>query len=656
MKRRSFHSILPVTWITIVLVILSLFLIFLLSHTAFYIAAIVIVPVLIFCVVRQLRFQHDVRRYMLGLADSFSRKDREALESIPMPVALIADNEEILWYNYLFRTAVLGGTDAFGTPISQIFDGLSAAKLAERFLPSVSLKDKTFSLFTEKLRLDNEAYYVLYCTDITELTDISNEYHASRPVVLSLFIDSGEEVLKNLRDSDRARLISQVEAVLEDWVAGYSGTFKKCGSYRYIALVEQRDLQQIQEQRFNVLDTVRALPTTSDSITLSIGVGRGKTFAEAEEQSRQALDMSLGRGGDQAAVKTKNGFDFYGGVSKSVERRAKVRPRVVASALQEMIQNSDNVLLMGHRYSDLDALGSAAALAMVCRSVGKTAYVVYDPATTLATALVNRYILQGNKDLFIEVEDASPLLSANTLLIITDIHQPSRLDFPELYHKAHKVAVIDHHRKMVEHIDNALLFYHEPYASSTAEMTAELVQYMSKVKLSRLDAEALLAGIMLDTRHFVMKSGVRTFEAAAFLRKAGADTVEVKRMFSEDMSMYQRKAEIMSSAELYCNMAIAFGDIGGTELRIAASQAADELLSVRDVDASFVLFCENGGVNISARSFGAVNVQLVMEALGGGGHQTMAGTFLKDITMDEAKERLRYALDVYKREQNKKTQ
>lgn len=653
MKHRNFRSVLPVTWVSIGLVALLLLLVFLLSDTAFYVAAIIIMPILVFCIVRQLHFQRDLRRYMLGLADSFSRKDREALESIPLPVALISDNGEVQWYNYLFRTVVLNGTDAYGVQISQIFDGLSSAKLAERFLPSVSLKNKTFSVFTEKLRLDNEAYYVLYCTDITELTDISNEYHASRPVLLSLFIDNGEEVLKNLRDSDRARLISQVEAVLEDWVGGYSGTFKKCGTYRYLALVEQRDLQQIQEQRFNVLDTVRALPTGTDSITLSIGVGRGKTFAEAEEQSRQALDMSLGRGGDQATVKTENGFNFYGGVSKTVERRTKVRPRVVASALQEMIQNSNTVLLMGHRYSDLDSLGSAAALAMVCRGFGKTAYVVYDPSTTLATALISRYTSQGNTDLFVEIEDALPLLSADTLLVITDIHQPSRLDFPELYHKAQKVVVIDHHRKMIEHIDNALLFYHEPYASSTAEMTAELVQYMSNVKLSRLDAEALLAGIMLDTRHFVMKSGVRTFEAAAFLRKAGADTVEVKRMFSEDMSMYQRKAEIMSSAELYRNMAIAFGDIGGTELRIAASQAADELLSVRDVDASFVLFCENGGVNISARSFGAVNVQLVMEALGGGGHQTMAGTFLKDMTVSEAKEHLQHTLDTYIKERNK---
>ncbi len=650
MKHKKFRFALPNAWAFAGYAVLMLLVIFFLNRVVCYIATAVTVPLMIFFGFRQLRFQRYIRKYLTGLTETFGREDRESLQNVPMPVALVSYSDELLWYNDLFRTEILYETDAYGESLSHIFDGLSLGKLAGRFLPKVSSKNKTFSLFAEQISWDNEQAYLLYCTDITELNNLSKEYFASRPVVLSLFMDNGEEVLQNSRESDRARLISQVEAVLEDWIGKYSGILKKCGMYRYVALIEQRDLQKIQAQRFTVLDTVRALPTETENITLSIGVGLGKNFAQAEEQSRQALDMALGRGGDQAAVKTKNGFDFYGGVSKSVEKRTKVRPRVIASALQEIIQNSDNVILMGHRYSDLDCLGSAAALAFVCRSLGKSAYVVYDPHTTLAKALVNRYSSQGQDDIFAELEDAAPLLTDNTLLIITDIHQPSRLDFPELYHKAKQVVVIDHHRKMVEHIDNALLFYHEPYASSAAEMTAEVIQYMTDVKLSRLEAEALLAGIMLDTRYFVMKSGVRTFEAAAFLRKSGADTVAVKRMFSEDMSMYQTKAEIMATAQLYDNMAIAGADIKGTNLRIAAAQAADELLTVRDVSASFVLFFENGGVNISARSFGAVNVQLIMEALGGGGHHTMAGAFLQETTLDEAKNRLYQAITAYKNE------
>lgn len=653
MKHRKFRSVLPNVVVFSGYAVLMLLVIFFLNRIVCYIATAVTVPLIIFFGIRQLRFQRYIRNWLTKLTETFGRKDRESLQNIPLPAALVSCRDELLWYNDLFRTEILYETDAYGESLSRVFDGLSLGKLAGRFLPKVFSKNKTFSLFAEKISCEEESAYLVYCADITELTNISTEYFSSRPVVLSLLVDNGEEVLQHLRESDRARLISQVEAVLEDWTGKYNGVLKRCGTYRYVALIEQRDLQQIEAQRFTVLDTVRTLPTETENITLSIGVGMGKNFAQAEEQSRQALDMALGRGGDQAAVKTKHGFDFYGGVSKSVEKRTKVRPRVIASALQEIIQNSDNVLLMGHRYSDLDCLGSAAALAHVCRSMGKTAYVVYDPHTTLAKALIARYSSQGKNDVFAEIEEVMPLFTDNTLLIITDIHQPSRLDFPELYRKAKQVVVIDHHRKMIEHIDNALLFYHEPYASSAAEMTAEVIQYMADVKLSRLEAEALLAGIMLDTRHFVMKAGVRTFEAAAFLRKSGADTVAVKRMFSEDMSMYQTKAEIMATAQLYDNIAIASVDIDAPGLRIAAAQAADELLSVKNVEAAFVMFPENGGVNISARSFGAVNVQLIMESLGGGGHQTMAGAFIKETTLDDVKEHLYQVITTYKEKNTK---
>lgn len=653
MKQKKSPFSLPNVWAFVGYAALMLLVIFFLNRVAFYIAATVTLPFLFFFSIRQIRFHRYIRQYLTKLTDLFIQNKRESLQDVPMPIALVSCNDELLWYNDLFRTEILHEADAYGKALSSVFDGLSIEKITNRFLSKVFSKNKTFSLYTEAVSFDNEQGYLLYCADITELNNISNEYFASRPIVLSLFVDNGEEVLQNLRESDRARLISQVEAILEDWIGTYNGVLKKCGTYRYIALIEQRDLEQIEVHRFTVLDTVRALPTETENVTLSVGVGKGKTFAQAEEQSRQALDMALGRGGDQAAVKTKNGFDFYGGISKSVEKRTKVRPRVIASALQEIIQNSDNVVLMGHRYSDLDCLGSAAALACVCRNMGKSAYVVYDPKTTLAKALINRFSLQGKDDVFVEIADVVPLITDNTLLIITDIHQPSRLDFPELYQKAKQVVVIDHHRKMVEHIDNALLFYHEPYASSAAEMTAEVIQYMSNVKLPRLEAEALLAGIMLDTRQFVMKAGVRTFEAAAFLRKSGADTIAVKCMFSEDMSMYQTKAEIMATAKLVDNTAIACANIDGENLRIAAAQAADELMSVRNVDASFVLFSENGGVNISARSFGTVNVQLIMEAMGGGGHQTMAGAFLKECTLSEAENRLCQVISSYKKENHK---
>lgn len=648
MKRRTVWSVSPIVLLFGALSLLLLVLLLFLNRTVFFVAAAVSIVVWCYGIWRLGYLKKDIRRYLSGITDHLSQQDRTALENTPIPIVVVSDNSEIVWYNDLFRREVLRSNDSLGRSLNEVFTNLSAGQLAGRVLPQALCGDSTYSVYVSKLRVHDEVTYVLYCFDHTELTHIASEYELSRPVVLSLYLDNSDEVMKNLRDSERAQLFSQVDILIENWATAHAGLFRKNGSDRFMILIEQRCLDIIQNERFDILDKVRAIPTADNiSLTLSIGVGRGKTLCDADLQARQTLDMALGRGGDQAVVKTKNGFDFYGGLSKSVEKRTKVRSRVIASALQQMIADSDVVLAMGHRYSDLDCLGSAVALTAACRNMGKTAYTVYDPETTLATALVEHYRAQGKGDYFLETKKALSMVTPNTLLIITDIHQSERLDLPELYQQVETVAVIDHHRKMVDHIDDAVLFYHEPYSSSASEMVAEILQYMNGVTVSRAEAEALLAGIMLDTRHFVMKAGVRTFEAAAYLRKLGADTVEVKRMFSENMTVYQRKAEIVSLANPYRGMAIACADSGGTGMRIAASQAADELLCVKEVEASFVLFSENDGVNISARSYGEINVQLIMEAVGGGGHQTMAGAYLKDTNLETATALLHKAIDAY---------
>lgn len=619
--------------------------VFFYNRILFYVQAAVALLLIGVTVWRLRRLQRDMRRYLNGIADSLNLEDRQALEATPLPVLLVTDTGEMVWYNTLFRREVLAGADAYGEPLETRFEGITVGKFHHRYWDHVRCGQAVYAVYIAKLRRRDTAAYALFLADHTELSQIADEYRDSRPVVLSLYIDNSEEITQNLRDSERAQLVSRVETLLEDWVAAGAGVFRKCGSDRFLAITEQRALETMLNSRFDILDRVRAVRTAGGaSVTLSIGVGTGKTLTEAETQSRHSLDMALGRGGDQAAVKTANGFDFYGGLSKSVEKRTKVRTRVMATALQDMIQTSDMVLLMGHRYSDLDSLGSCAALTEVCRSLGKPAYTVYDPKTTLAGVLVNRYAHQP--DLFIDEQEALPMITANTLLIITDVHQPERLDSPEVYRRSQVVVVIDHHRKMVEHINNAALFYHEPYSSSASEMVAELVQYMPEAQLSDTGADALLAGIMLDTRSFVMKAGVRTFEAAAYLRRRGADTVEVKRLFSETMDTYRRKAEIVAAAERYGVTAIACTqEKAGTQQRIAASQAADELLCVTGVEASFVLFPDGDGFSVSARSYGEVNVQLVMEALGGGGHQTMAGAYLKTADEQEAVARLHKAID-----------
>ncbi len=645
--KKNFWSVTPAVGLLAGVLLLTVGAIFFLNRWVFYIALGLAAVSIAFAVWRLTRMDRDIRRYLARVADGLDQTEQVALGAFPMPVVVCGREGEVIWYNERFRGEVLDGNDVYGVPVEDLTGGTALADIVRRQRADVACHGRKYTVYASRLPVRDTELTVLYYVEDTRLKDIAEEYALSRPAAVLLYIDNMDELLQNARDSERAQLSGRVETLIEDWASSTSGVLRKYSSDRFLLIVEQRDLQKMIDARFDILDRVRAVQAGDHQcVTLSIGVGQGDTLRETEEMARQAIEMALGRGGDQAAVKTRNGFDFYGGVSKGVERRTKVRTRVVASALLELIQGSDNILVMGHRFSDLDCVGSAVALASAARSLEKPAYVVIRKAQTLAPELLERYRDAGRGDLFIEPEDALPMLTRRTLLIITDTHNPRMLDSAKLYEAAAAVVVIDHHRKMVDHIDNAVIFYHEPYASSASEMVAELVQYLSGCSISRLDAEALLAGIMLDTRSFVMKAGVRTFEAAAYLRRLGADTVEVKRLFSGSMDLYKEKTDIVSHAKLYGRAAIACSrDGGGSQQRIAASQAADELLYIKGVDASFVLFEENGTANISARSLGDFNVQLVMEALGGGGHLTMAGAQLENTDIRQAYSRLTDAID-----------
>ena len=653
-KNKRFWSLSPIILLLTLALAAAVIVSFFYNRILFYVELVLFAAVLIVIGWRLRRMKKDIGRYLRRIAGSLNQSEQDALSAFPLPVMVSAVNGEIIWYNDLFRHQVLDGNELFGESVGVPTGGATMGELQKKKFIDVSYAGRRYTVYISPVRVREATLYVLYYVDDTQLKEIAEEYALSRPAVMMVYIDNIEELMQNIRDSERAQLSGRVETLLEDWISITSGILRTFGTDHFMVVVEQRHLPKIIEGRFDILDRVRTIQTGDHmSVTLSIGVGQGDTLRDSEAMAKQAIEMALGRGGDQAAVKTKNGFDFYGGVSKGVEKRTKVRTRVVASALQELITGSDNVLVMGHRFSDLDCLGSAVALAAAARNHGRPAYVMTQRSKTLARELIERYEEAGRGDIFIEPDEAMPLLTRRSLVIITDTHNPKMLEWNPLYENAQTVVVIDHHRKMVDYIDNAVIFYHEPYSSSASEMVAELVQYLGSGALSRLEAEALLAGIMLDTRSFVMKAGVRTFEAAAYLRKLGADTVEVKRMFSGSMEMYRKKTAIIARAELYKNTAIACDQEGGPEVRIAASQAADELLSIKGVDASFTLFDDNGSINISARSLGDFNVQLVMEAIGGGGHLTMAGALLKDTGMDQAKRRLVQAIDAHLEERER---
>lgn len=655
MKKRKLWSVTPIAAVLTAVLLLVVGVTFFLNRTVFYIELGVSAAASGLAAWWLVQMKRDIHKTLSGVAASLNQSEQVSLEAFPLPVVVCSESSEVIWYNEQFRTQVLISGEAYGEELTTVTGGVKLEEFQKKKSADVSCGGRRFTVYSSTVSVRDANLYIFYYVENTRYKQIAEEYALSRPAVVLFYIDNMDELLQNARDSERAQISGKVETLLEDWVSSTTGLLRKYTSDRFLLVVEQRHLQQMIINKFNILDHVRSIQSGEHmNVTLSIGVGQGKNLRESEALARQAIEMALGRGGDQAAVKTKNGFDFYGGISKGVEKRTKVRTRVVASALLELITGSDTILIMGHKYSDLDCLGSAAAFASAIRNLGKPAYVVLRRAQTLAEEMIVRYETAGRGDLFLEPEDARTLMTRKSLLIVTDTHNPKMLESAELYQSALTVAVIDHHRKMVDYIDNAVIFYHEPYASSASEMVTELIQYMGSITLSRLDAEALLAGIMLDTRSFVIKTGVRTFEAAAYLRRLGADTVEVKRLFMSSMQLYKEKSEIVSGARLYKQTAIAVDTLGsGNQIRVAAAQAANELLYIIGVEASFVLYADGQDVNISARSLGDFNVQLVMEAMGGGGHLTMAGAQIRGITIDRAKEKLTKEIDRYLEERER---
>lgn len=589
-------------------------------------------------------------QYFAHIDEEIEQLERVSLNDLPLSVVIVDDKNKIVWFNNEFSKS-FEEEAVYGSSID-VITKLSFEKLLTADGYEIKYKNCYYKVYaTVPKEEDAKEIYIIYFRNITQLRTLEIEKRMSQPVVMVFIIDSYDELFSGSAESETANITVHIDKLLEDFISGTSGILRKYSKERFWAVVEERYVKTMIEEKMKILDQVREIQVNDRmNVTLSIGIGRtGKTLVESEEFARQALDMALGRGGDQAAIKTENGFEFYGGVSKGIERHTKVKTRIIANSLIEAIEASDDVYIMGHRNSDLDSVGSSVGLASAIRRLGKTAFAVIDKNTTLSLKLYERVNEKEKSGLFISPIQAREQFGENSLLIVVDTHNPKIVDEPALLEMAKKIVVIDHHRKMVNFIDNATIFHHEPYASSASEMVTELLQYFGDAgKIPSIHAEALLAGITLDTKNFTLRTGVRTFEAAAFLRKLGADTVNVKSLFTNSIQCYKQKTELVSSAGIYKNCAIASAEKILDDMRIVAPQAADELLGVSGVDASFVLFrIGNDEISVSCRSLGAINVQLIAEELGGGGHQTMAGAQFTGINMDEALERLKKAIDQY---------
>lgn len=599
-------------------------------------------------------YSKDFMRHFSKMNAHLETSAAQYMNSLPAPVAVIDDNRKIVWYNQFFTEKISRGADVYGLGLREFVDVDLDSLIADGFA-YCHINGSVYKAATEKFTEKEISFHIIYFRDETAYYNLKKRSVETHPSVVILSIDNYDDIMQNAKESEKALASVETEQLIENFMSSTNGFIKKTSSNTFYAVMENRHLEEKINDKFRILDLARNIKIAGKyPLTFSIGVGLGaSSLDESEKIARQCLDMALGRGGDQAVVKTDNGYRFFGGVSKGVEKMSRSKTRIIANAMQDVIFNADNIYIMGHRFGDLDSVGASCGLAGAIRLLGKNVHIVVDRGKNLASHLIDIVESQTDKELFITPSAAISEVESNDLLIVVDTHNRDFLESRELFDRVKQVVVVDHHRKTVNFIDNAVIFYHEPYASSASEMVTELIQYFSfdsDVRIPSIYAEALLSGIMLDTKNFVMRTGVRTFEAAAFLKKLGADTVSVKLLFSNSFDAYKKKTQIVANAKLYKKCAIATADFKSDDIRIVAPQAADELLSISDVDASFVIFRTGSVINISARSLGALNVQVVMEQLGGGGHQTMAATQVENISVQEAVKMLMNAIDTRQKE------
>ena len=602
--------------------------------------------------------QHSVRQYLDRVSGGIDTARSSNMLYAPLPMLVFDLNTgEVLWGNDRFLALTDLKEKMFEALVNDVIPGFDGHWMLEgkREAPEyVVWNHRTYRVYgalshPDQLKGDHSMLATTYWLDITESEQMRQTLDMTRPAVAILMIDNYEDLMKACPESKRSALLADIEGKLNDWCAGSGALLLGYDRDRYLFVMEEKDFAVYAEKKFDVLDAVRTVESGGVTATLSIGVGRdGDSFESLFKNADLALEMALSRGGDQAVVKDRNNFEFYGGRSKTTEKRTKVKSRVMANALRELIDDARNVYVMGHKYADMDSLGAAAGICCISRKLGKKAQIVIDTENNAAHPVL-RALQQMPEYAGVFVNGDTAFLHAqpDTLLVVVDTNRPDSVESEPLLESCTRVAVIDHHRRGSSYIDKMTLNYHEPYASSASELVTELMQYLIEpADMLKSEAEALLAGIVLDTKNFTNRTGGRTFEAAAYLRRCGADTQDVQRMFQSDLDAMVTRYAIMRQAEIYhSDIAIVAADEAYD--RVTAAKAADELLTIRGIRASFVMYRKDDGVYMSARSLGEVNVQVILEALGGGGNSTTAGGQAKGITVAEAKEKLLAAIDKY---------
>ena len=602
--------------------------------------------------------QQQLHQYVERIAGGADTAKNSNMLFAPMPMMVFnPENDDVLWANDLFTDLPGVGKDIFESRVRDVVEGFETHWILEgksEFPGLFTWNGRRYRIFGCLSRPEGTGHMgvlaTTYWMDVTDLEHMRTTLAETRPVVAIIMIDNYEDLMSACPEGKRSAVRAAVEEKMDQWRGGSGALLMKSDRDRYLMVLDEARYEKFAAGRFSVLDDVRTVQAGEGVYaTLSIGVGREAADFEAlYKNAGLALEMALSRGGDQAVVKDQMNFEFYGGRAKTTEKRTKVKSRVMANALGDLMDDTEHVYVMGHKYADMDTLGAAAGICAIARKRGKAARIVLDMENNSVGPMLRKLrALPEYKDVFIGGGDAFLRVQPDTLLVVVDTNRPESVESEPLLESCNRVAVIDHHRRSSSYIEKMALNFHEPYASSASEMVTELLGYLLETgDLLKAEAEALLAGIVLDTKSFTNRTGGRTFEAAAYLRRAGADTQDVQRMFQSDLESMIDRYAIIRRAVLY-REDLAIAAIDEECERVTAAKAADELLTLSGVQASFVFYPKDGGVYISARSLGEVNVQVIVEALGGGGNSTSAGGQLPGVTVEQVCQKLQEAIDKY---------
>jgi c-di-AMP phosphodiesterase-like protein len=603
------------------------------------------------------RRRREISKYLESVTGTVDIATKDTMTNSPLPMIIFRpESDDIIWTNDRFLQMAGAQEHLFDAKLSALIPDFDTRWLMEgknECPTEVSYMGRRFQVFGHLVRTGGRSGGFLattYWVEITEFCQVRDRFQATRPVAAILLLDNYDELMKNLSETERSAILSDVDSRLDAWVANAGGLLRRYQRERYLLIFEEQYLNQFVEKKFEILDLVHQVRNPSGlSATLSIGIGTdADSYAELFQYASLSIDMALSRGGDQAVIRNKYTFEFYGGRSKETERHTKVKSRVMANALSSLVSDSSQVFIMGHKAMDNDAMGASAGVCALCRKNGVPVHIVREHHACPAQELMDRLAqLPEYQDCFVTAQEALLMADNRSLTVVVDTNRPEQVPSEELLRLCNRVAVIDHHRRAATYIEGAALNYHEPYASSASELVTELLQYIVEPnQILRAEAEALLAGIVLDTKNFTMRTGGRTFEAAAFLRRSGADTGEVKKLYQNDLAGTIAKYSIIQNAKLYRGhiaIAVTNQQVG----RVIAAQAADELLNIIGIDTSFVVSPEGDRVVISGRSMGDTNVQVILEKLGGGGNAAAAGGQLPGKTVEEASLMLVQAIDHY---------